>query len=169
MIEVLLAAWEWLKTEGVGFIVAAIPTMGALILLWIKRKLKVSAEQQMLQIDYMDRLAKKEDLRPYIEMQNQKISKLEETLNGRDSAIQALFEIQSKVFSNIQSLAPEIRDEIKTIYNKTAFGAREDEISKLNVLVSTLKEDKQVLSEKLEKVVQVKKEPIEPKQTRIRR
>ena len=150
--DTLLIVWEWIKTEGVGLIVTSLPFLISAILFWVRRKLNLGAEQTRLQIEYMDRLAKKEDLRPQMEIQSQRIDKLNETLNNRDSAIQALFEIITLVFSNMQSLSPEIKDNVKNIYNKTTFGAREDEVVKLNTIISSLKDNNAALTDKLEKM-----------------
>ena len=133
------------------------------ILTWVAIKIKTDAkynrQKTELQIQALKDVANREDNKPQLEEQSQKLAELEKTLTH-------LAEMFDVAFQN-SSLDPEIKSNLAALINKIKYGTEEDLVKELEASNTQLKEQVETLTQQLKTTaVQTVEQEVK---TRIRR
>lgn len=135
-------------------IVPALVTILVALLSWlalnIKSSAKVNAVKADLQIEALKEVANREDNKPQLEEQSQKITSLEQKIDG-------LTDMFALAFQN-SNLTPEIKSNLASLTNKIKYGT-EDE------LIKDLENQNLVLEEQLESL----KQQLTPNETPVQK
>lgn len=116
------------------------------ILTWIAIKIKADAkynrQKTELQIQALKDVANREDNKPQLEEQSQRLIELEKTLTH-------LADMFNVAFQN-SSLDPEIKANLAALINKIKYGTEEDLVKELETSNAQLKEQINALTQQLE-------------------
>lgn len=124
----------------------------------IKSDAKANAVKADLQIEALKNVANREDNKPQLEEQSQKISELEQTIAN-------LADMFTLAFQN-SNLSPEIKNNLAALANKIKYGTEEDLVKELEAQKAQLEEQVAALTEQLKEKVVAVAEDKTPKRTR---
>ena len=115
------------------------------VVTWLALKIKTDAklnrEKAELQIQALKDVANREDNKPQLEEQSQKLAELEKT-------IKYLADMFDVAFQN-SSLDPEIKSNLAALINKIKYGTEEDLVKELEASNAQLKEQVETLTQEL--------------------
>lgn len=108
----------------------------------IKSEAKTNAAKAELQLEALKEVANREDNKPQLAEQSQKLTDLEKSITY-------LTEMFNLAFQN-SNLTPEIKENLKSLVNKIKYGTEEDLVKELELQKAQLEEQLEVLKKELE-------------------
>ena len=124
----------------------------------IKSDAKTNAAKAELQIEALKEVANREDNKPQLEEQTQKMTELEQTIAN-------LADMFTLAFQN-SNLDPEIKNNLAALANKIKYGTEDDLVKELESQKAQLQEQVAALTEQLKAQVVVAPEEKTVKRTR---
>lgn len=109
----------------------------------IRTEAKLNRERTELQIQAMKDVANREDNKPQLEEQSQKLAELERVIVHLADMIDVAFQNSS--------LDPEIKENLTSLINKIKYGTEEDLVKELEANNAVLKEQVELLTAELTK------------------
>ena len=156
---------QWLTdfwTVYGGMITPVLVTLLVSLLTYIAIKLKSDAKinkiKADLQIQALKEVANREDNKPQLEEQSEKLSELEKVI----TYLADMFDV---AFQN-SNLDPEIKANLSALINKIKYGSEEDLVKQLEETNTKLKEEVEALKEQMAQTVTAEVETETRKRTR---